>query len=154
MIGLLTDAQSCKPKAIHRTAITTQGQKIGKKMLGPSNGCVVRLWPDEAITTGLVLGEGIETTLAAATRMDHRGTSLIPAWAACSAGAMAKFPPLLGVECLTILVDHDKSGAGQRAAMECAGRWNAAGIEVTTLMPPTEGEDFADVATQTIRGAA
>jgi hypothetical protein len=154
MIGLMTDATTCAPKAIHRTAITPQGKKVEKKMLGPVAGCIIRLWPDETVTTGLVLGEGIETTLAAATRLDHKGTSLIPAWAACSAGAMAKFPVVPGIEVLTLLVDHDRSGAGQRAAIECAGRWTTADREVNRLMPPTEGDDFADVASEIARGAA
>lgn len=151
MIGLLTDAITGEPKAIHRTAITADGRKIDKKMLGPVAGCIIRLWPDETVTTGLVLGEGIETTLAAATRLDHKGTSLIPAWAACSAGTMAKFPVLPGIEVLTLLVDHDESGAGQRAAMECAGRWTMADREVVRLIPDNPGEDFNDVV---LRGAA
>jgi putative DNA primase/helicase len=118
-------------------------------MLGPSGGCVVRLWPDETITHGLVFGEGIETTLAAATGLgEYKGTSLTPAWAACSAGAMAKFPVLPGIECLTLLVDHDKSGAGQRAAMECAGRWNMADREVIRLIPINPGQDFNDLISE------
>jgi hypothetical protein len=32
-------------------------------------GCVIRLWPDDMVELGLVLGEGVETTLAAATRI-------------------------------------------------------------------------------------
>lgn len=155
MVGLLTDAQTCEPRAIHRTAITAEGRKVDKRMLGPAAGCVVRLWPDETVTTGLVLGEGIETTLAAATRLDGlKGTALTPAWAACSAVGMAKFPVLPGIEALTLLTDNDKSGAGQRAALECAGRWTMAGKEVSTLMPPNEGEDFADVTEKIVRGAA
>ena len=151
MISLMTDAITCEPKAIHRTALTLEGRKRDKRMLGPSGGCVVRLWPDEAVTTSLVLGEGIETTLAAATGLEHRGTLLIPAWAACSAGAMAKFPLLPGIEVLTLLVDHDRSGAGQRAALEASGRWTMAGREVHRLMPDTPDEDFNDIV---LRGAA
>jgi putative DNA primase/helicase len=154
MIGLLTDAITGEPRAIHRTALTPQGQKIDRKMLGPAGGCVVRLWPDEMVTQGLVLGEGIETTLSAATRLDHNGRSLTPAWAACSAGNLAKFPVLAGIGALTLLVDNDKSGTGQRAALECADRWTSGGKEVTTLMPSNEGEDFADVTIQIVRGAA
>jgi hypothetical protein len=152
MVPLMTDAITGEPRAIHRTAITSQGQKAGKKMLGPSGGCVVRLWPDETVTTGIVLGEGIETTLAAATRLNQKGTALIPAWAACSAGAMAKFPVLPGIETLTLLVDNDASGAGQRAAMECSGRWTMADREVIRLIPDHPGEDFNDVVIS--RGAA
>ena len=145
LVALMTDAITGDAKAIHRTAITATGLKGGKKMLGPSAGCVVRLWTDESVTTGLVLGEGIETTLAAATRVKHRGTRLAPAWAACSAGGMAKFPVLAGVECITLLVDNDESGAGQRAAAECSARWTAAGRDVFRLMPNVTGQDFADL---------
>lgn len=150
MLGLMTDAVTGEPRAIHRTAITPASEKVGKKMLGPSAGCVVRLWPDDTVSTALVLGEGIETTLAAATRIDYRGTHLIPAWAACSAGGMAKFPVLSGVECLTLLVDNDKSGAGQRAAAECSQRWTDADREVIRLIPDIQGQDFNDI----VRSAA
>jgi hypothetical protein len=54
-------------------------------------GCVIRLWPDEEVTQGLVLGEGVETTPAAATQIEC-GTLLRPAWAAGSSGNMAAFP--------------------------------------------------------------
>lgn len=146
MVALMTDAITGEPRAIHRTAISGAGEKVGKKMLGPAGGCLVRMWPDDAITSGLVLGEGIETTLVAATRIEHRGTRLAPAWAACSAGGMAKFPVLAGVESLTLLVDHDESGTGERAALECSERWTAAGREVIRLTPNIAGQDFADLA--------
>lgn len=146
IIALLTDAITGEPRAIHRTAVTHAGEKIGKKMLGPAAGCVVRLWPDEAVTTGLVLGEGIETTLVAATRIEHKATRLAPAWAACSAGTMERFPPLTGIECLTLLVDNDANGAGQRAAAKCSARWTDAGREVVRLVPNAIGVDFADLA--------
>ena len=145
IVALFTDIISGAPKGIHRIAVTPAGAKVDKRMLGPSAGCVIRLWPDEAVTDGLVLGEGIETTLAAATRLDHRHTRLIPAWAAGSAGNMAKFPVLAGIEALTLLVDNDASGTGQRAANECSARWTAAGREVIRLIPDTMGNDFADI---------
>jgi putative DNA primase/helicase len=111
--------------------------------LGPTAGCVLRLWPDELVTLGLVIGEGLETVLAAATRIEHRGTLLQPAWAVGDAGHLAKFPVLAGIEALTILVDHDE--AGQRAARECRERWLAAGREVTALIPNGLGQDFNDI---------
>ena len=49
------------------------------KALGPTAGCVIRLLPDDAVDVGLVLGEGVETSLAAATRIEHRDTLLQPA---------------------------------------------------------------------------
>jgi hypothetical protein len=112
---------------------------------GPIKGCVIRLWPDEWVTLGLVLGEGIETVLAAATRIEYRGTLLQPAWAAGNANNLEEFPILSGIEALTVLVDHDKNGRGQRATAECARRWTAAGREVIQLIPRIPGRDFADM---------
>lgn len=145
MLGLFTDAVSGDPKAIHRTAITPSGDKVGRKALGPVAGCVIRLWPDEMVELGLVVGEGIETTLAAATRIEHKGTLLQPAWAAGFAGNLGKLAVLSGVGALTLLVDHDESGAGQRAAQACSARWTAAGREVTRLVPRLAGTDFNDL---------
>lgn len=145
MVALWTDAVSGEPRAIHRTAITDAGEKVGRKTLGPNAGCVIRLWPDEEVGRGLVIGEGIETTLAAATRIQHRGTLLTPAWATGDAGHLEKFPVLPGIDALTVLVDHDENGRGQRATAECAGRWTAARREVTQLTPRIPGEDFADL---------
>jgi len=145
MVAPWTDATSGEPRAVHRTAITDAGEKVGRKTLGPNAGCVIRLWPDEEVGRGLVIGEGIETTLAAATRIQHRGTLLTPAWATGDAGHLEKFPVLPGIEALTVLVDHDENGRGQRATAECARRWTAAGREVTQLIPRIPGEDFADL---------
>jgi putative DNA primase/helicase len=108
-------------------------------------GCVIRLWPDEAVELGLVLGEGVETTLAAATLIRHRCTLLQPAWAACSAGSMESFPVLAGIEALTLLVDNDANGRGQEAAAICCARWTAAGREVVRLTPKKPGNDFNDL---------
>ena len=68
-----------------------------------------------------------------------------PAWATGDAGHLAKFPALPGIEALTVLVDHDENGHGQRATAECARRWVAAGREVTQLIPRIPGKDFADL---------
>ena len=56
---------------------------------------------------------------------------------------MAKFPVLAGIEALTLLVDNDKSGAGQRAAEECASRWETV-ADVTLITPTNLGADFND----------
>jgi hypothetical protein len=139
VIGRYTTANGNEPRGIWRRPI--DGSK--PKALGPTAGCVIRLWPDDTVEQDLVLGEGVETTLAAATRIEHRGTLLQPAWAAGSAGNMAKFPALPGIEALTLLVDHDESGAGQRAAEECAARWEAF-ADVTLLAPTISNSDFND----------
>ena len=41
---------------------------------------------------------------------------------------MAAFPILGGIECLTLLAEHDDASA--RAVEACATRWSAAGREV------------------------
>jgi hypothetical protein len=141
VLARYTDAITGEPRGIHRRPI--DGQK--PRTLGPMRGCVIRLWPDEEVTIGLVLGEGIESTLSAALHIIHRGTSLQPAWAAGSAGNMRDFPLLAGIEALTILVDNDASGTGQEAAAACARRWLDAGREAIRLTPKMVGQDFNDI---------
>jgi hypothetical protein len=143
VIARFTDIRTCKPLGIHRRPIS--GDK--PMSLGPIGGGVIRLLPDEVVETGLVIGEGIETVLAAATRIEHRGTLLQPAWACGFAGALETFPVLTGIEALTILVDHDEPDqngkfAGQHAAQQCAKRWLAVGREVEVLIPTASGADF------------
>ena len=88
IVGRYTDAVTGEPRGIWRRPL--DGRK--PKTLGPMAGCVIRLWDDAEITTGLVLGEGVETTFAAATRITHRGTLLQPAWAASVSRKHAEFP--------------------------------------------------------------
>ena len=140
VVARYTDAVTAEPRGIWRRPIT--GEK--PRSLGPNAGCVIRLWPDDRVELAIVLGEGPETVLAAATRIVHRGTYLRPAWAAGSSGNMAAFPLLAGVQALTLLVDHDEKGGGERAAEQCAHRWCDAGREVIRLMPGDLG-DFNDL---------
>jgi hypothetical protein len=134
MRDVVTDA----PTGIQRIALTPNGEKIDRWMLG--NGGAVKLWPAHS---QLVIGEGIETTLAAATRISHKGAPLRPAWSAVSSGALKTLPVVAGIESLVILVDHDPSG--QAAAALCAERWSRAGRIVTKIKPKRPGEDFNDV---------
>jgi putative DNA primase/helicase len=88
---------------------------------------------------GLTIAEGIETTLS--------GMQLgwQPAWSVVDAAGIAKFPVLSGIEALTILVDNDASGTGQRRAMECSDRWTKAGREVLRVLPRRSGDDLNDI---------
>jgi phage/plasmid primase-like uncharacterized protein len=146
VVGRYTTAVDNKPRGIWRRPI--DGDK--PKALGPTAGCVIRLWPDNAVETALVLGEGVETTLAASTRIEHRGAMLQPAWAAGSAANMQSFPVLPGVDCLTLLADNDTNGVGQRAAQECAQQWLAAGKDLELLIPNKAGVDFNDVTIERV----
>jgi putative DNA primase/helicase len=145
LVALWTEVRTGQPGAIHRTAIAPPSEKIGRKSLGPKAGCVIRLWPDDAVTTAIVIGEGIESVAGAATRIRHRGALLQPAWSCGDAGNLRAFPVLPAVEVLTILVDHDD--AGQAAAAECSARWTKAGRKVVRLTPDIAGEDFNDLIT-------
>lgn len=147
IVTRFTDIITGAPRGIHRRAITAD---IGPKTmaLGPTAGAVVRLWPDEEVTQGLVIGEGIETVLAAATRVEHMGALLRPAWACTTAGILEEFPVLSGIETLTILADNDASGRGQEAAIRCTKRWMNAGRDAEILIPQILSCDFNDLVRQ------
>ena len=140
LLALMRNPISDAPTGIQRIALTPDAQKIDRMMLGPAG--VVQLWP---AGKQLVIGEGLETTLAAATRLDYRGEPLRPAWAALSDGAMERFPVIDGVERLILLADNDHNNAGQIAAEACKRRWLEAGRRVALLMPDRPGTDFNDI---------
>jgi phage/plasmid primase-like uncharacterized protein len=141
IVSRFTDAITNAPGGLWRRPIT--GDK--PKSLAPIKGHVIRLWPDEDVTQGLVVGEGVETVLAAATKVTHHNTLLRPAWATGCDDNVRRFPVLPGVEYLTILADNDAKGAGQEAARDCAKRWAAAGRKAEVLIPNATGEDFNDI---------
>ena len=111
LIAMMRDIATDAPTGIHRIGLAPDASKIERRMLG--RGGAVKLWP---AGKQLVVGEGIETVLAAATRIPYRGAPLQPAWSAVSSGALGKFPVVPGVERLIMLVDHDHNGIGQADA--------------------------------------
>jgi putative DNA primase/helicase len=126
LVALITDVRTGEPLSLHRTWITP----TGKADIDPprlllaghrKQGGVIRLWPDESVTHGLGVAEGIESALSLAWAYE-------PTWSVIDAGNMAAFPVLHGIEVLTIAADND--AAGQKAADECAQRWANAGREV------------------------
>jgi hypothetical protein len=125
VVALMTDAISGDPVGVHRTFLNPDGAKIQRKMLGVQG--VVRLSLDDAVTASLGLTEGIEDGLAVLL------SGWSPVWAATSAGAIAKFPVLAGIESLTIFADAD--AAGLRSAELCQGRWRRAGREAVVAAP-------------------
>lgn len=125
IIGLMTDPVTAEPCGVHRTFLNSDGTKRERKMLGRQG--VVRLSPDEDVTSGLGICEGVEDGIAIAL------SGWAPIWVATSAGAIARFPVLNGVECLTIFADADD--AGQAAAATCAARLRDAGCEVDVRAP-------------------
>jgi putative DNA primase/helicase len=104
--------------------------------LGPICGGAV---PLGTAARTLMVGEGIETCLAAMT------ATAMPAWAALSTSGLVvlALPPI--VRQVIVLVDHDRSGAGERAARKAAARWLAEGRLVKLAIPPEPGTDFNDL---------
>jgi putative DNA primase/helicase len=141
MVAPITDPVSNQLVGTHCTFLRPDGcGKIehGKQKIMWGSWGAIRLSPDDDVTTGLGIAEGIETSLSL---IQHAGWR--PVWAAGCAGAIAKFPVLPGIECLTIFPDCDDSGAGLKAAEECAARWRLAGREVRMIWPPA-GADWLD----------
>jgi phage/plasmid primase-like uncharacterized protein len=144
-VALVSHAESREGMTLQRGWWNADGTKADvdppRMLLGGHRkaGGVIRLWPDEAVTTGLAIAEGIETALSLA----HAFT---PVWACIDAGNLAAFPVLPGIECLTIAADHDD--AGIKAANTCAQRWADAGREVRIVMAPTPRMDINDIARQ------
>jgi hypothetical protein len=143
MVALATDVRNRSPKTLHLTFIAADGH--GKADVQPARlllahhdkaGAVIRLYPDEAITSGLGVAEGIESALSLA----HAG---LPVWAAIDAGNLAELPVLDGIEEIAIAIDRDP--AGERAGDALAHRWLTAGRRVR-LVKPRAG-DLNDVAT-------
>jgi putative DNA primase/helicase len=138
LVALIQDVTTGEPVGVHRRQLTPDAAAAGPPMsFGPKSDGVIRLSP--ATSGEFAIGEGIETCLAG--MMLGAG----PTWSALDAGGIAKFPVRHDVTCLTILVDHDESGTGQRAAAACRDRWVAAGKRVRLAMPGTQGQDFNDL---------
>jgi phage/plasmid primase-like uncharacterized protein len=143
MVALVTDGADGTPLAIHRTFLTADGggkAPIGpqKMMLGPCRGGAVRLADPRDV---LMIGEGIETCLAAMQASGHA------AWAALSTSGLRALNLPNHVRHVIVLADGDE--AGEAAARNCARRWKREGRRARIARPPW-GMDFNDM----LRGRA
>jgi putative DNA primase/helicase len=131
MLGLFRDVAGDEPCGLHRTFLKPDGsgkaEGTAKMMLGRSRGAAIKLSPDGEVARGLGIVEGIENAIAVL------GKGWAPVWATGSAGGIACFPPLNGIESLTIFADADR--AGEAAARQCAQRWREAGKDVAIEVP-------------------
>ena len=138
MIAMVRNPQG-RAISLHRTWMTADNTaRVKKLMPGIENwlGGAIRLAP---AGEHMVVGEGIETTLAG---MQLLG---LPGWAAISADGLKaiKFPK--EVRELIILADNDASFTGQAAAFERARIAAKDGLSVTVQMAGKTGEDMYDV---------
>lgn len=142
LVALVTHAETKAPLTLHRTWIRPDGRKADcnppRMLLGnhPKKFGVVRLWPDECVTYGLAVAEGIETALSLA-------VAFKPVWSCIDAGNLKVLPVLKGVENLVIGADHDE--AGIKAAVACADRWAMGGADVRVIAPMVPRQDWNDV---------
>ena len=142
MVALITRGADNAPLAIHRTFLARDGAgkapvDPAKMMLGPCRGGTVRLSQPGDM---LMVGEGIETCLAAMQATGH------PAWAALSTSGLRALDVPDYVREVIVLADGDDTG--EAAARDCALRWQREGRRVRIARPP-RGQDFNDVLTGT-----
>ena len=145
LIALFRDIETGERAGIHRIALTPGAQKIERRMFGRwPRPRAIKLWPAD---DKLYVGEGIETVLAAATRLGMR-----PAWALASTSYLEKLPAISGIAELGILVDRD--ARGEVAAEACCQTWKAAGRRVRRLRTKDASlNDFNDLICAKLRAA-
>lgn len=138
MVAAMRSIETGAVVAIHRTALSEDGRKIDRKMLGPADGAAIMLGELDAERGALTIGEGIESALSGL------AMGYAPAWAMGTAGAIGKLPVLHGVDSLTILGEHD-GGASSKAIRQVGCAWREAEREVFIAMPkPGMGKDAND----------
>ena len=138
MVALVTRGFGDTPLAIHRTFLTRDGAGKApvdpqKMMLGPCRGGAVRLANPSDV---LLVGEGIETSLAAMLATGH------PAWAALSTSGLRALDLPSEVRDVIVLADGDDPG--EAAARDVALRWKRKSRRVRIARPP-RGADFNDL---------
>jgi len=138
LVAVVTRGAEGEPIAIHRTFLSPDGRGKApidrqKMLFGPCRGGAVRLGP---ATNPLMVGEGIETCLAAMQGKDWS------AWAALSTSGLRSLDLPSEIQEVVVLADGDE--AGERAANTAALRWRREGRLVRIARPPA-GMDFNDV---------
>ena len=137
MVALVTGIDD-KPIGLHRTFLNGDGTGKAvvdppRMMLGTCRGGAVRFAAPGDV---LMIGEGIETCLAAMMATGH------PAWAALSVSGLRALDLPNQMRNVIVLADGDT--AGEAAAQNSASRWNREGRRVRIARPP-QGLDFNDV---------
>jgi putative DNA primase/helicase len=140
MVAIVTRGVNGAPIAIHRTFLARNGSGKApvdptKMMLGPCRGAVVRLAEPGEV---LMVGEGIETCLAAMQATGHA------AWAALSTSGLRTLDLPRDARHVIVLADGDVPG--EAAAQDCVRHWKRQGRRVRIARPP-HGMDFNDLLT-------
>jgi Toprim domain len=117
--------------AVHRIRLDQplRWPKADRRMLGLVHRAAVKL--DPAAATTLIIGEGVETCMAARQCMASGDIERAPVWALGGVGAISFFPVLDGVKRLIILGESGE--ASTQAVRLCGHRWQRAGRRVQVL---------------------
>lgn len=138
MLSMIRSAAGV-PVCIHRTYIV-EGRRVKKMMQTADSlvGSAIRL--KDPVDGKLVVGEGIETTLAG---MEMFGGG---AWALLNAGNMKEWAIPETVNHLVVCADNDASFVGQEAAFTLARRAASLkrGVEVEVYVSVKPGADMLD----------
>jgi hypothetical protein len=139
MLAPIRDAEGAVV-GLHRTWLAPDGR--GKAPVAPARKSLA-LWPGATkggairlapFTTELVIGEGIETTLAG---MQMFGW---PGWAAIAAGNLPHLRLPAGLRRLVLVADHDQNGVGLREAKAAASLHSRRGLVVDVVVPLHPGD--------------
>lgn len=128
---------------IHQTFVRPDLTRQNRRLHGRMG--VIQICGQDGEFDSLLVGEGIETVLAAQTLFPATG-----AWALVNTAGMSTFRPVSGVTKLIVCADNDTEadgfeGAGQKAARSCADNWSGSDAVVDVRVPKTPGWDFADL---------
>ena len=152
LLAKVKDA-ACEPVTLHRTYLSQDAGKAAvespKKLMSgvrKLNGASIRLNKSESRV--LAITEGIETGLAVLAAHDYQ----ITVWSLVFANNLAVADiPAGRFDRVVIYADHDKLDPvhgyrpGEQNATLLLAKLQAMGIEAEIVLPPVEGEDFADM---------
>jgi putative DNA primase/helicase len=116
--------------AVHRIRLDQPQRwpKADRRMLGLVHRAAIKLDP---VATTLIIGEGVETCIAARQCMATGDIERAPVWAVGSVGAISFFPVLDRVKRLIILGESGEASA--QAVRLCGQRWQHAGRRLQVL---------------------
>jgi hypothetical protein len=116
--------------AVHRIRLDQplRWPKADRRMLGIVHRAAIKFG---TVATTLMIGEGVETCMAARQCMATGDIERAPVWALGSVGGISFFPVLDGVKRLIILGETGEASA--EAVRLCSRRWQHAGRRVKAL---------------------
>lgn len=137
MVCIYRNILTNEPCGVQRTFLRKDATKVDRRMLGPSAGAAIKIDDDDAITTSITVGEGLESCLSG------RRLGFSPSWALMSSQGVTDFPVLNGVETITFLGERDNRRQNEFACKAAARRWIGQSREVNIHFPRI-GKDMND----------